>query len=231
LPAEVKALDTSFSWESFPLEMSGLCWWFFAKAVLFARETGDHFPLKGGRTTSMPISRNRKEELVAHYVELLKESQGIVITANQGMNMAQFNDIRAKLREQDSTYVVTKNTLLRLALEQVGLPLAEELFQGPVGVAFARQDVSAVAKTVLEFTKGVELFQVRGALVGAEIYDAKGVDTLSKLPSIEELHAQLVGIIIAPASGLASVINGGVTQVLNVIAAYVAKDESAAEAA
>jgi large subunit ribosomal protein L10 len=67
--------------------------------------------------------------------------------------------------------------------------------------------------------------------VGAEIYDAKGVDTLSKLPSIEELHAQLVGIIIAPASGLASVINGGVTQVLNVIAAYVAKDESAAEAA
>ncbi len=179
----------------------------------------------------MPISRNRKEELVAHYVELLKQSQGLVITANQGMTMPQFNEIRAKLREQDTTYVVTKNTLIRRALEEVGMAVPEALLAGPVAVAFVRGEVGSVAKTVLDYTKGVEKFQVKGALVSGELYDAKGVDVLSKLPSLDELHAQLVGLIIAPAAGLASVINGGVTQVLNVIAAYVAKDESAAEAA
>lgn len=179
----------------------------------------------------MPISRNRKEELVAQYVGLLKESQGIVMTTNRGMTVSQFNDIRARLREQNSTYVVTKNTLLSIALQEVGLPVPEELLTGPVAVAFAREDVAAVAKTVLEFRKGVELFQVKGALVGGELYDENGVDKLSKLPSLEELRGQLVGIIIAPAAGLVSVINGGVTQVLNVVAAYAAKDENAAEAA
>lgn len=179
----------------------------------------------------MPISRNKKEELVAQYVELLKESNGIVITRNKGMTMSQFNELRAKLRELNSTYAVTKNTLFRIALEEVGLPVPEELLNGPVAVAFAREDVAATAKAVLDFHKNVEPFEVHGALVGEEIFDAKGVDTLSKLPSLEELHAQLVGIIIAPATGLVNVVNAGAAQVLNVIAAYAAKDETEAEAA
>lgn len=179
----------------------------------------------------MPISRNRKEELVAQYVELLEQSQGIVITANKGMSVANFDNLRAKLRDLNSSFVVTKNTLLRIALEQVGLPVPEELLKGPVVVAFAREDVGATAKVVLDSHKEVELFSVKGALVGTELYDEKGVDALSKLPTLDELHAQLVGIIIAPASGLVNVVNGGVTQVLNVVAAYAAKDENEAEAA
>jgi len=98
-------------------------------------------------------------------------------------------------------------------------------------VAFARQNVAATAKAVLDFQKGVELFQIRGALVEGQIYDADGVDLLSRLPTLEELRAQLIGLIIAPASGLVGVINGGATQVLNVIAAYAAKEDAQAEAA
>ncbi len=179
----------------------------------------------------MPISRSKKEELVARYVELLKESQGIVITQNNGMVMADFNTLREKLRELDSTFLVAKNTLFSLALKQVGLPVPEELLKGPVAVAFARQNVAATAKAVLDFQKGVELFQIRGALVEGQIYDADGVDLLSRLPTLEELRAQLIGLIIAPASGLVGVINGGATQVLNVIAAYAAKEDAQAEAA
>ncbi|NPV68087.1 MAG: 50S ribosomal protein L10 [Anaerolineae bacterium] len=179
----------------------------------------------------MPISRNKKEELVARYVELLRESQGVVIAANNGMIMANFNALREKLRELDSTFVVTKNTLFRLALEQVGLPVPEELLKGPVAVAFARQNIAATAKAVLEFQKGLELFQIKGALVEGQIYDANGVDLLSKLPTLPEMRAQLIGLIIAPASGLVGVINSGATQVLNVIAAYAAKEDSQAEAA
>jgi large subunit ribosomal protein L10 len=179
----------------------------------------------------MPISRNKKEELVARYVELLKNSQGIVITQNNGMTMSDFDALRAKLREIDSTYVVTKNTLLKLALDEVGMPVPEELLSGPVVVAFARADVGATAKAVLEFNKTVEPFLVKGALVDGAIYDENGVDKLSKLPTLDEVHAQLVGLIVAPASGLVNVLNGGVTQVLNVIAAYADKDSSEAEAA
>lgn len=179
----------------------------------------------------MPISRTHKEELVAQYVELLKESQGIVITANTGMNVAHFDELRSQLREINSKYVVTKNTLFRLALDEVGLSVPDELLNGPVVVAFARTDVGATAKAVLKFGEDLDVFEATGALVDGELFDASGVDRLSKLPTLEEVHAQLVGLVIAPASGLVNVINSGATQVLNVIAAYAAKEDGEEAAA
>jgi large subunit ribosomal protein L10 len=176
----------------------------------------------------MPISRKRKEELVARYVDLLKNSQGIVITQNTGMTMDHFDEVRAKLREINSTYLVTKNTLFRLALEEVEMPVPEELLKGPVVVAFAGEDVGSTAKAVLNFGEDVEVFSVTGALVDGEIYDESGVEALSKLPSLTEIQAQLVGLIIAPAAGLVNVLNSGTTQVLNVVAAYAAKEEEEA---
>lgn len=179
----------------------------------------------------MPISRSRKEELVAQYVELLKNSNGLVLTANSGMRMANFDALRGKMRELGSTYMVTKNTLFKLALQEVGLPVPEELLKGPLAVAFA-QDVGATAKAILDFRKEAEnVFMVKGALIEGTLYDEGGVKTLSELPTLDELHAQLIGLIIAPASGLVNVINGGVSQVLNVVAAYAAKEEESAEAA
>ena len=84
------------------------------------------------------------------------------------------------------------------------------------------------AKAVLNFGEDVEVFNVTGALVDGEIYDESGVEALSKLPTLGEIQAQLVGLIIAPAAGLVNVLNSGTTQVLNVVAAYAAKEEEAA---
>lgn len=187
----------------------------------------------------MPISKSKKEELVAHYVELLESSQGIIITQNQGMSMAEFNAIRAKLREIDSTYAVTKNTLLRLALEQAGMPISADLIQGPIAVAFAHNDLGATAKAVLDLDDEINLFLVQGAMVGETEYGADGVEALSKLPTMDEARAGLIGLIIAPAANIATLVNtpssdlvsvisnGGATQILNVVAAYAAKEEAA----
>lgn len=188
----------------------------------------------------MPISRQRKEELVAQYTELLRDSQGIIVTEYRGMNTAQFNALRSKMRDLDSAYMVTKNTLLRRALQEVGMPIPEGLINGPVAVAFARRDLSATAKAVLDFHRDVEVFLVKGAMAGDAVFEGEGdVKALSELPSLDELRAQLLGLIIAPAanllalvttpaSGLVGVINGGATQLLNVIAAYAAKEAEAA---
>jgi large subunit ribosomal protein L10 len=176
----------------------------------------------------MPISRSKKEELVALYVDQLKSCNGIVISRNDGMSMPQFDALRAKMREIDSDLMVIKNTLLALALKEVGMPVAEELLKGPVVVAFAKQDLGATAKALLAFHKDVELFNVSGALADGELYNEAGVKALSELPSLDELRGQLVGLIIAPASGLVNVVNSGVTQVLNVVAAYADKEESEA---
>ncbi|MBN1963543.1 MAG: 50S ribosomal protein L10 [Anaerolineae bacterium] len=187
----------------------------------------------------MPISRSKKEELVARYTELLQGSQGMIVTEYRGMTTAQFDTLRAKMREVGSTYMVTKNTLLRLVLADLGMTVPETLLNGPIAVAFAHDDLGATAKAVLDIDKDVELLLVKGALVGSSEYDAKGVDALSKLPTLDELRGQLMGVIIAPLSGFVSlvgtpaqelvgVINGGASQVLNVVAAYVAKQKAEA---
>jgi hypothetical protein len=96
-----------------------------AKAVLLpGNDQANSYSVK---EAGMPISKSRKEELVATYVELLKNSVGIVITQNDGMKMANFDALRVKMRELGSTYMVTKNTLLELALKEVGMPVPQEL--------------------------------------------------------------------------------------------------------
>ena len=187
----------------------------------------------------MPITRQKKEELVAQYTKLLQDSQGIIITEFRGMTMSEFDALRAKMREVGSTYMVTKNNLLQLALDKVGMPVMEELITGPVAVAFAHQDLGATAKAVLSYHKDVDFFLVKGALSSKDVYDESGVKKLSELPSLDQLRGQLVGMIIAPASNilslfnapasdLVSVIDGGATQVLNVVAAYAAKQNAEA---
>ena len=186
----------------------------------------------------MPISRQKKEELVAQYVDLLNNSQGIIVTEYRGLTMANFDALRARMREVGSTYMVVKNTLLRLALDRAGMSLANDLIDGPVAVAFAHRDLGATAKAVLDFHRDVELFLVKGALAGERVYDEAGVDALSRLPTLDELRGSLLGLIIAPTANLVSlvgtvprelvgVLNGGATQILNVVAAYAAKEQAA----
>lgn len=189
----------------------------------------------------MAISKERKQRLVKQYTDLLKDSQGVVLTEYRGMTMDQFDGLRVKMRDVGSTYMVTKNTLLRLALAEAGMSVPEDLLIGPVAVAFAHQDLAGTAKAIVDFRKDMDLLTIKGAVAGTDIFDdSKQVEELSKLPSVDELRAQILGLVIAPASGLlallttpasdlVSVVNGGATQLLNVVSAYAnkAKEEAA----
>ncbi len=99
----------------------------------------------------MAITRERKEELVAQYSEILQNASGFIITEYRGMNMGAFNDLRNKLGNLGGSYVVTKNTLFMIALRENGWVVPEDLLLGPVATVFADGNMSAVAKLVLDF--------------------------------------------------------------------------------
>jgi large subunit ribosomal protein L10 len=130
----------------------------------------------------------------------------------------------------DGKISVTKNTLLRHVLEESGQPIPEDLLTGQTATGFALGEAPALAKALVEFAKGEELFVIRGALLDGRLLSPNQVEALAQLPSREQLRSQLMGLINAPARNLASVIASGVRQVVNVIDAYAKKDE-AAEAA
>jgi len=176
----------------------------------------------------LAISKDRKEELVGIYGELLGQATGFVLADYKGISVKQVNTMREKLRDVDGAYMIVKNTLFKLALKEAGWPIPDNMLLGPTGVIFGATNFPAVAKVTLGFVKDYEnLFTIKGGVMAGQILTGKQVDAVSSLPSLDELRAQLIGLITQPATGLAGIINSAVAAVPQVLQAYVSKNEAA----
>ena len=178
----------------------------------------------------MAITREKKEELLANYVEQLNGSGGIIVTDYRGLTVPQIQELRSKIREAEGSFSVVKNTLARRALEEAGLPALDDMLTGPIGIGFCHNNVPGVAKAVTDFAKNNEAFSVKGGLMGNNVIDSDDVKQLADLPPLDVLRAQLLGLINAPATQLVGVVASGVRQVINVVNAYAEKDKEPAAA-
>lgn len=156
----------------------------------------------------MAISKETKEARVAQYKELLEASQAIVITQYRALTMGQMNDLRARLREVDAKFQVTKNTLFQIALAEQGSPTLDDLLVGTTAVGYITGNVPPGVKVILSFAEESKALDVKGALMGDRVLTAEEVIALSRLPSREELLALLVSRLQSPIYGLVSVLNG-----------------------
>ena len=176
----------------------------------------------------MPVSRTRKEELVASYVDILNGSDGFVVVETQGLSVSQIQGMRNVLREQNGQYLVAKNTLMRKALEEANWTVPEHLLVGPVAIVFGRDNMPGVSKALLKHIEDEEFEEkmtVTGGMMSGDVLDARQIDAVSKLPTIEELRAQLAGIVVSPAQGVVNVLNQATAGVVNVLQAYLDKHE------
>jgi large subunit ribosomal protein L10 len=170
----------------------------------------------------LALKRERKEELVADYTDLLRESKGVILTEYRGLTNQQITKLRRAIRDANGAYHVTKVTLLRRALEETGYPIPEDLLGGaPVGVGFALDEVSTLAKAMKTYAKDTDLFKVRGGIMGEQIMTREQVEAIADLPSLDELRAQILGLLDTPASNLVGVLQAGTAQLVNVIHALV----------
>lgn len=171
----------------------------------------------------MAITKARKDELVAQYIDLLDRTNGFIIIEFKGMVVGQVDDLRKKVREAEGQYLVAKNTLFTKALQQKGWPVPDDLLKGPTAIAFGLDNLPGVAKAVLDHSGTPELAEkmgIKGGVMTGEVFGASKVEAISKLPTLDELRAQLAGLIVQPATGLVSVINTANGQIVNVIQAY-----------
>lgn len=175
----------------------------------------------------MAISKNRKTELVAGYDELLKKSSAVIITNYGGMNMPQFNKVRAQIREAKAEFHVTKNTLMARTFKEAGISVPEEWLTGATAIGFCFSDPPAVAKVMGQLSTEIDKLKIVGGVVGGKAVDAEGVKALATLPSLDTLRAQLIGAIAAPASGLVGVLNSVVGSVMFALQARIDKEQPA----
>ncbi len=179
----------------------------------------------------MPLTRERKEDLVAEYVELLNNSRAVIFTEYRGLTNKELNKLRNAVRDANGVYHVTKLSLFKLALEETGYPVPEMLSGAPLAVGFCLEEIPAVAKALTEFADDAEELVLRGGLMGDTALTAQQLEALAELPPLETLRAQLVGLLDAPAASLVGVLQAGVAQVINVVNAYAESGEAAEAAA
>ncbi len=175
----------------------------------------------------MAISRKRKEELVAEYAAQYEQCTGIILAHYKALTVQRMEGLRRRAREQQGEIFVVTNTLLRQVLENRGVKLPEDALTGPTLAVFCKRDLAPLAKLFNDYTGEVEegRFAVRGAVLDGHYYDAARAKQLADMPTREQLLAQVLGTINAPASQMVGVVASGIRQVLNVLQAYVDKLE------
>jgi len=156
----------------------------------------------------LAITKETKETRVAQYKELLASSQAVIVIQYHGLTMGQLNNLRARLRPIGGRFQITKNTLFRLALADEKKPALDDILVGPTAVAYLSGDIAAGAKALIGFAEETKAIEVKGGLFGDRVLSAEDVVTLSKLPSREELLAQVVSRMQAPIYGLVNVLSG-----------------------
>ena len=173
------------------------------------------------------MDRAQKSEAIETLKGVLADSGAVVVTHYMGLTVAEMTDLRLRLRKEGAALKVVKNTLAQKALQGAAGEKGDDLFKGPVAIAFGPDAVSA-AKVVTQYAKENEKFSVVGGLLGqTTVLDKAAVSSLATLPSLDQIRGQLIGLLNAPATKIAGVLQAPAGQLARVFNAYATKDEAA----
>jgi large subunit ribosomal protein L10 len=169
------------------------------------------------------MDRDQKTAAVAELTRTFNEVGVVVVTRNLGLTVAQSTVLRGKMRDAGASYRVSKNKLAKIALEGTDYAGLSDLLVGPTALATSTDPVAA-AKAAVDFAKTNDKFEIVGGAMGSLMLDAEGVKALAQLPSLDELRAKIVGLIVAPATKLATITQAPAAQLARVLAAYAEKE-------
>ena len=173
-----------------------------------------------------------KRALVAALAEKMKNASAGVLVDYKGINVADDTKLRRDLRNAGVEYAVIKNTMLRFAIDELGLKELEQHLEGTTALAVSTDDAIAPAKVVSEFIKknkleNTEVLTIKAGIVDGKVISADDVKALASLPSREVLIAKLLGSMQAPISNTVGVLQGVIRNAVYVLDAIRQKKESA----
>ncbi len=172
------------------------------------------------------MNRAEKNEVVTSLHDVFKNAGVVVVAHYSGLSVAEMTDLRGRMRGAGASLKVAKNRLVKLALEGTEVAHTSDLFTGPTVIAYSDDPVAA-PKAAAEFAKGNDKLVILGGAMGATALDPEGVKTLASLPTLDELHATIAGMINRPATKVAMVLQAPAGQLARVFGAY-ANEENAA---
>jgi large subunit ribosomal protein L10 len=148
------------------------------------------------------VLRSEKEEMISELNGKFTRAKAVVVAEFSKLDVATVNRLRKKLRDNKVEWKVLKNTLARRAAKGTDVEKVSDDFVGPVAMAISYDDVIAPAKVLAEFSKDMEAIKIRSGVAQGQKIDSAGVMALAKLPGLNELRAQILGMLNQPATKL-----------------------------
>lgn len=171
--------------------------------------------------------QSAKYDIVAQLKERLTGAKAIVLVDYKGINVEQVNILRNRFRSMKVDYLVQKNTLIKIALNDLGITELDSYLSGPTAIAICEQDEVAPARTLVKFIKEVmedaAFPSFKAGYVTGHVFTAKELIALAKLPSREELLAQMLGSLNAPISNFVRASQGIIRKFVYAVDAIVKK--------
>ena len=182
----------------------------------------EFFPSNG----ETEVERAEKREFVTAMHDAFSNAGAVVVAGYTGLTVAEISTFRAKVKAAGGTVKVAKNRLAKIALQGTEAHHMSDLFKGQTLVVYSTDPIAA-PKAAVDYAKANDKLVIIGGAMGATSLDESGVRALAALPSLDELRAKLVGMIVTPATRIAQVVNAPAGQLARVFGAYARKDEAA----
>ncbi len=177
-------------------------------------------------TWSKTVDRAQKEKVVEELGQIFESSGVVVVAQDAGVTVAEMQDIRAKKREAGASGRVAKKRVAKIALDGKPNEKIGDLLTGMTVLAYSEDPVAA-AKVAEAYAKDNKKYEILGGAMGAEFLDPAGVKAVASMPSREELIAQIVSCIGAPASNIAGAIGAPASNIASILSTIEEKAEAA----
>jgi large subunit ribosomal protein L10 len=151
--------------------------------------------------------RPEKASIVTDLSEKLNRSPFVLVTDYQRMNVGHFADLRDRLAANGAEMHVVKNSFLKRAMTDSGLPDVAEKLSGQTAVVTGDKDVAPVAKILKLFSAEFKIAAVKIGVVDKSILSTEEIETLAELPPRDVLLSQLLGLLLSPATKLVRLLN------------------------
>jgi len=150
----------------------------------------------------MPLNMEAKKAVVEEVNAVAAAAQSAVAAEYRGLTVAEMTELRVVARNSDVYLKVVKNTLAKRAVEGTEFECMQASFQGPLVLAFSREDPGAAARVIKGFSKVHENLVTVSLSIGGQLYAAQELDRLASLPTLDESRSMLLGVLLAPATQL-----------------------------
>ena len=160
-----------------------------------------------------------KQDKVSLIKEKIDKAQVAIITEYKGYSVEEITNLRRALQKEDGDYMVTKNTLAKLAVKDTPYEVLTETFKGPIAIAFGFGDQVAPAKVLSKFIKDAKKGEIVAAALDGKLLSAEEAKALATIPSKEEIYAKMLGCVNSPATGIVGSINAVMASLTRAVAA------------